>query len=286
MSDKPGRLWLVATPIGNRGDLSPRAVEVLGRCDLIAAEDTRHSGRFLASFGVNKPMISYFEGNEKDRAETLIARCLGGETIGLVTSAGHPAISDPGYRIVDAAHRAGVEVGVVPGACAAVSALAVSGLPSDEFTFLGFIPRDGSKRDAVWRRMALGGTFVIYESANRLVKTLGDLRDHLGDPVTCVARELTKMHEEVRRARASDLETEYASREVPGEIVLTVRVEPPKRERESDVELARKIRALRERTRLSDRDLADAVATLCEAPRKDAYRVVMESRADENESKS
>ncbi|MCL4235850.1 MAG: rRNA small subunit methyltransferase 1, partial [Deltaproteobacteria bacterium] len=154
MTSGTGRLWIVATPIGNRGDLPPRAVEVLGACDRIAAEDTRYSGRFLASFGIDKPMISYFEGNEKDRAETLVERCLAGETIGLVTSAGLPAISDPGYRVVDAAHRAGVEVGVVPGACAAVSALAVSGLPSDEFTFLGFIAREGAKRDAVWRTMA------------------------------------------------------------------------------------------------------------------------------------
>ncbi|MCC6159169.1 MAG: 16S rRNA (cytidine(1402)-2'-O)-methyltransferase [Deltaproteobacteria bacterium] len=281
MTANVGRLWLVATPIGNRGDLPPRAVEVLGECDLIAAEDTRHSGRFLASFGIRKPMISYFEGNEIDRAESLIERCLAGRTIGLISSAGHPAISDPGYRIVDAAHRAGVEVRVVPGACAAVSALAVSGLPSDEFTFLGFIPREGVKRSEIWRRMATGGTFVLYESANRLVRTLEHLREHLADPVACVARELTKLHEEARRARASDLATEYASRDVPGEIALVVHVETPRRERATDADLAEKLRKLRERTQLSDRDLADAAAILCGIPRKDAYRVVTESRIDD-----
>ncbi len=281
MTGKAGRLWLVATPIGNRGDLSPRAIEVLETCDLIAAEDTRYSGRFLASFGVRKPMISYFEGNERERAEPLIERCLAGETIALVTSAGHPAISDPGYRIVDAAHRADIDVRVVPGPCAAVSALAVSGLPSDEFVFLGFIPRDGSKRDDIWRRMKNGGTFVLYESANRLARTLADLRDRLADPVACVARELTKLHEEVRRARASELAIEFAARDVPGEVVIVVRIEPPPRERLGDDDLTQKVRDLRERTRMSDRDLADAIAILLGIPRKHAYRLVTDTRADD-----
>src|SRR2546425_10783654 len=161
----PGTLYLVATPIGNREDIALRALRVLKECDVVAAEDTRHTGQLLKHFGISKPLLSYFQFNEAKRSEEIIERLRRGEKVALVTDAGSPGISDPGERVVRSALNAGLRVEAVPGACALVAALTASGLPTDEFHFIGFLPhKSGQRRKQLETSAALPGTLVLYES--------------------------------------------------------------------------------------------------------------------------
>ena len=216
-----GILWLVGTPIGNLGDLSPRAAEVLGAVDLVAAEDTRRSGRLLSGIGLSKPLVSYFEGNERERANELLARLLDGASLALVTDGGMPSVSDPGFRLVRLCAEAGVEVRVVPGPSAAIAALALSGLPTDRFVFEGFLPK---KRGERVRRLELlkddERTLILFESPRRLSGLIDDLLAVFGDRPLAIARELTKMHEEVVRGRVSEMVGRFD--EVKGEVVVVV----------------------------------------------------------------
>ena len=216
-----GILWLVGTPIGNLGDLSPRAVEVLAAADLVAAEDTRRSGRLLSGVGLTKPLVSYFEGNERERAVELLARLKEGASIALITDGGMPSVSDPGFRLVRLCGEAGVEVRVVPGPSAAIAALVVSGLPTDRFVFEGFLPRKRGER--IRRLEALKDderTLVVFESPRRLTQLMGELLEVFGDRNVAVARELTKLHEQVVRARLSEMMGRFD--EVKGEVVVVV----------------------------------------------------------------
>src|SRR5438876_1155048 len=189
----PGTLYLVATPIGNLQDITLRALRTLKECDLVAAEDTRRTGQLLRHFGISKPLLSYFQFNEAKRSEEIIERLRRGEKVALVTDAGSPGISDPGERVVRAAIAAGFRVEPVPGPTALVAALTASGLPTDEFHFIGFLPhKSGQRRAKLERLREVSGTLVLYESPYRIAKLLEELRDICPDRVVVLGRELTK----------------------------------------------------------------------------------------------
>ena len=194
-----GVLYVVATPIGNLGDLSPRAVETLRRVDAICCEDTRHSRPLLVHHGIERPLVALHEHNESELAEKLVARMLAGESLGLVSDAGTPLVSDPGYRLVRAARAAGIRVSPLPGACAAIAALSVAGLASDRFAFEGFLPAKPAARRARLAQLASEPrTLVFYESSHRIEEMLADARIAFGDVRAAVlARELTKLFETV-----------------------------------------------------------------------------------------
>ena len=219
-----GKLFVVATPIGNLEDITLRAIRVLKEADIIAAEDTRRTRKLLNHFGVKTPLTSYHEHNELKKGAELAKMMLLGKSVALVSDAGTPSISDPGYRLVRGAINEGIPVMSVPGPSALVSALSISGLEISEFTFLGFLPSKASQR-----RNALEGlkkkeaTYATYESPRRLRKTLLDIYDILGDVEVVVAREMTKLHEEVLRGKASELINRFEASGVKGEIVLIFR---------------------------------------------------------------
>jgi 16S rRNA (cytidine1402-2'-O)-methyltransferase len=219
-----GKLILCGTPIGNLEDLSPRAVRVLGEADAVACEDTRRTRKLLTHAGVHaRELIAYHEANERRRAGELVARIAGGERVVLVSDAGMPGLSDPGYRLVRACVDGGLDVEVVPGPSAGVSALALSGLPPARFAFEGFLPRKpGDRRRRLGSIVDDDRTLVFFESPHRIGAALRDLVEVLGDRPACLARELTKMHEEVRRGTLSEL-VESVDLDPPrGEIVLVV----------------------------------------------------------------
>lgn len=199
MSTAAATLYVVATPIGNLGDLSPRAQEVLRSVAAICAEDTRHTGQLLAHFGISKPLVALHDHNEEAMAERVVARLLGGESLAVVSDAGTPLVSDPGFRLVRAARVAGVKVSPIPGACAAIAALSVAGLPSDRFVFEGFLPAKGAaRRERLNKLAAETGTLVFYESSHRIAESLADMAAAFGgERPAVVARELTKLFETV-----------------------------------------------------------------------------------------
>jgi 16S rRNA (cytidine1402-2'-O)-methyltransferase len=203
----PGRIELVATPIGNMADLSPRAREALAGADLIAAEDTRHTAGLLRQLGVTRPLVSLHDHNEAERRDELIAQVQRGTRMAVVSDAGTPLVSDPGYLLVQAAIAAGVLVQAVPGPSAVLVALAVSGLPVDRFSFEGFLPaRSGPRREKLRALAAEPRTMVFFEAPHRIVETLEDMQQELGaDRTACVARELTKTHESVYRGSLARL---------------------------------------------------------------------------------
>ncbi len=216
-------LYLVATPIGNLEDITLRALRVLKECDVIAAEDTRHTGRLLHHFGISKPMLSYFQFNEARRSEELLERLARGEKVALVTDAGSPGISDPGERVVRAARVAGFRVEAVPGACALVAALTASGLPTDEFHFIGFLPhKSGGRRKRLESALQLPGTLVLYESPFRIEKLLGELREVAPAREVILARELTKKFEEFLRGKPEALWQILQQRNLRGEFVVLI----------------------------------------------------------------
>jgi 16S rRNA (cytidine1402-2'-O)-methyltransferase len=220
---RAGTLYLVATPIGNLEDITLRALRVLKECDVVAAEDTRHSGRLLQHFRITKPLLSYFQFNEARRSEEILARLRRGEKVALVTDAGSPGISDPGGRVVAAALAAGLRVEAVPGPCALVAALTASGLPADEFHFVGFLPhKSGQRRRQLEGLRTVPGTLVFYESPYRIVKFLEELNELYPTRRTVLARELTKKFEEIRGGLPARLLAELRERTAKGEFVVLV----------------------------------------------------------------
>ncbi len=219
----PGTLYLVATPIGNLEDITLRALRTLKECDVIAAEDTRHTGQLLKHFQISKPLISYFQFNEARRSEEIIERLRRGEKVALVTDAGSPGISDPGERVVKAVIAADLRVEPVPGASAVVAALTASGLNTGEFHFVGFLPhKSGQRRTQLERLKAVPGTLVLYESPYRVEKLLGELKDILPERRVVLARELTKKFEEFLRGTPAELIQRIGSRTLKGEFVVLV----------------------------------------------------------------
>jgi 16S rRNA (cytidine1402-2'-O)-methyltransferase len=269
---QPGRLWVVATPIGNLGDLAPRAQQVLRDAAVVAVEDTRHSRPLLQHFGIATPMTALHEYNERAAVAALVARLQGGEDVALISDAGTPLVSDPGFRLVRAAREAGLEVLPVPGACAAIAALSVAGLPSDRFVFEGFLPAKASARRERLRELANEArTLVIYESSHRIVECCTDLRDVLGaEREARLLRELTKVHETCIGMTLGDIAGRVANdpEQRLGECVLVV----AGRGEEADVKLAegRRVYALL-RAELAPAQAAKLAAAISGAARKDLY---------------
>lgn len=244
MSEERGRLFVVGTPIGNLEDLSPRAIRTLGEADVVAAEDTRRTGLLLSRHGLRRPLVSYFEGNEARRADELCGRIRAGEVVALVSEAGMPAVSDPGFRLVRRCIDAGLPVTVVPGPSAVLAALVGSGLPVSEFRFVGFLPRAAGRRRA--RLAALrrdDATLVLFEAPGRLVAMLAELREAFGDRRAAVARELTKLHEEFVRGKLSELQEQFLARPVRGEVTVVVEGGRPQEPAPEDDALAAAVRA-------------------------------------------
>lgn len=217
-----GTLYLVATPIGNLEDMSPRAVRVLRGCKLIAAEDTRRTKKLLSHFDIHTPLTSYFEHNKLTKLETILAALADGD-VALVSDAGTPALNDPGYELVRAALASGFDVRPVPGPSAPIAALSVSGLPTDAFLYLGYLPHKRSERRSLLSQIAdLRYTLIFLESPHRLADTLEDLLAVLGDRPICIAREMTKMFEEFWRGSLSGALAEFTRRDARGEFTLVV----------------------------------------------------------------
>ncbi len=274
MTDRlaPG-LHVVATPIGNLGDLSPRAADTLRRADRILAEDTRVTAKLLAHIGAKAPMNRYDDHTSEGERERIVAG-LGEEAVALVSDAGTPLISDPGYKLVRAARAAGHEVHTVPGPCAAIAALSLAGLPTDRFLFLGFLPaKTKARADAIAEVAAVRATLVLYESGPRLADTLVALSEALGPREAAVARELTKLHEECVTGSLDELAKRYAGASPRGEIVIVVG--PPAQaaevsEEELDIALDEAL------ARLSPSRAAAEVADRLKVPRKRAYGRALE----------
>lgn len=224
-----GTLYVVGTPIGNLGDISARALETLESCDFIAAEDTRVTLKLLNHFGIKKPLISYFEHNKFERGPIIADRILSGENGVIVTDAGMPAISDPGEDLVKLCIEKGIKVESVPGPCAFTTALAISGMPSRRFTFEGFLPTDKQSRRAhIESLVCEERTMILYEAPHRLGATLGDLAAALGDREIAIARELTKIHEQVIRTTLCAAADKYSKESLKGEIVIIINGAEPK----------------------------------------------------------
>jgi 16S rRNA (cytidine1402-2'-O)-methyltransferase len=278
-----GTLVLVSTPIGNLGDLSPRAVETLARADVVYCEDTRRTRGLLAHAGLKGVRLLSLHGhNEMARVDTVLALLAEGRTVAVVSDAGTPAVSDPGSRLVSAAAAAGATVTAVPGPSAVLAALVVSGLATDRFCFEGFLPRRGGDRRR--RVAAVAGesrTVVLFEAPGRLVATLDDLIDACGgDRPVAVARELTKLHEEVWRGTLADASVAFSGREVRGEIVVVLAGNPESVRVPEDIEVAEAVRG-----RLAEgdslRDAAGQVAGQLGISRRRAYDLALELRRNE-----
>ncbi|RKW34711.1 MAG: 16S rRNA (cytidine(1402)-2'-O)-methyltransferase [Lachnospiraceae bacterium] len=220
-----GKIYLVATPIGNLSDISMRAIETLKNADIIACEDTRNTIRLLNHFEIKGHLTSYHEYNKIDKAYELCEKVKEGKNIAFVSDAGMPAISDPGYELVDIAYKEGVEVTVVPGASAVVSALAISGISSRRFAFEGFLPADKNEKKEILTELSQESrTLILYEAPHRLLKTLKELFEYMGNRNIAIVREITKLHEEVLRGKLADIIADYESEKIAirGEYVLVI----------------------------------------------------------------
>ena len=277
-----GTLYLVATPIGNLEDITLRALRVLGEADLIACEDTRHTRKLLAHYKISSPTTSYHQHNERERAAELISKLEGGATVALVSDAGTPLVSDPGYRLVGQAIERGVSVVPIPGPSALIAAVSASGLRSDEFTFAGFLPPKQSARRARLRELAeRKSTLIFYEAPHRIKETLIDALHALGDRPCVIARELTKLHEQFIRGRLSAIE--LIEGEARGEIVLLI---GPPTEDQAGESISRESKSILEEVEEVVRDEGiDQKAALKRVARargiskSAAYRLLLEERA-------
>lgn len=266
-----GTLYLVATPIGNLGDITTRAVRVLREVPLIAAEDTRHTGRLLAHLGVHTPLVSYHEHNARARRDGLLDALAVGD-LALVSDAGSPGLSDPGHDLVVAAVAAGHPVSPVPGPSSLVAAATASGLVPGPFVMLGFLPRRGlARRAALGRAAATGLPLVVFEAPPRLAPTLAEMADLLGPRPAAVARELTKLHEEIRRGPLRDLAAHYAAEPARGEVVVVVgAAEAADAETDGTDDAAAVLRGLL-RAGLGPSQAAREAAAVTGRPRSDLY---------------
>lgn len=268
-------LYVVATPIGNLEDITLRALRVLREVDLIAAEDTRHTRKLLARYDIDTPVTSYHENNERTKADALARRLEAGESIALVSDAGTPTISDPGYHLIRAAAWKGVPVTPVPGVSAAVAALSVSGLATDRFVFQGFLPaRQSRRREALRQLQGEERTLVFYEAPHRIRESLADMREVLGDREALVGRELTKVHEELRRGTLSRLTAGLEEAPARGEFAIVVagcQDTPEVDERALRAEIERLLEAGH-----SANETAKVLAKTFSLTKRDVYKMVLE----------
>jgi 16S rRNA (cytidine1402-2'-O)-methyltransferase len=272
----PGRLYVVATPIGNLEDITYRAVRVLGEVDLIACEDTRQTRKLLDHYGIQKPAVSYHEHNETERAAELAAKLLAGASIALVSDAGEPLVSDPGYRLVRAAIEGGVPVYPIPGPSATLAALSASGLPTDAFRFGGFLPHKPGQRIKALEAIAdEHATVIFYDAPQRILETLEAVEQLFGDRPVVVAREITKIYEEFLRGSAAEVRAQLAARDsVKGEITLLIgkAVAPP----HDDTPLEEAVGAL-ERAGVPRMDAIKQVARRRGLPKREVYDQLLNS---------
>jgi 16S rRNA (cytidine1402-2'-O)-methyltransferase len=235
-----GILYVVSTPIGNLEDITLRALRILKEVALIAAEDTRHTGLLLKHFGIQTPLTSYFEGNEMKKKEWLLSRLKQGDRIALVSDAGTPGISDPGFRLIRMAVENRIPVVPIPGPSAVIAALSIAGLPTDAFLFEGFLPHKSKKRrDLLQQLEGVRETLIFYESPHRLSESLKDILEILGDREIVLTRELTKIYEEVLRGKASEIRNQIGERKLKGEMTLVISGKTRKG-RKSDEEIGRR----------------------------------------------
>ena len=280
-----GTLYLVSTPIGNLEDITHRAVRLLGEVELIACEDTRHTRKLLKHYGINTRTISYHEHNERERAAELLSLIESGADVAIVSDAGTPGISDPRFRIARHAIESGVRVVPVPGPSALVAALVASGLPTDEFFFGGFLPsRSGARRARLTELRSFPATLIFYEGPHRIAATLKDAHEILGEREAVVARELTKMHEEIARGRLSELAERFLSPEnARGEMVLIIDRTVIKSESANDVSVVSiaSLVATFEAEGLDHRAALKKAARQLGFSRDEAYRRLVAERAQE-----
>lgn len=272
---------MVATPIGNLEDITLRALRVLREADLIACEDTRHTGKLLAHYRITTPTSSYHEHNEQQRTGWLVERLESGTDIALVSDAGTPSISDPGYRLVRAALERGVRVSPIPGACAIISALSISGRPTDSFAFLGFLPgRRVARRNRLRALRSESRTLLFFESPLRLASTLSDIDEMLDSREVTVAREMTKVHEQLVTGTAAELASLFRSRRPRGEAVVVVEKSSPEAAAESvsDRELDLRIEGLLDQG-LSRKDAIKQLAKELASPKRELYLRLLRGKA-------
>ena len=277
----PGTLYLVATPIGNLADITHRALQVLNDVDLIACEDTRHTHKLLNHYGINTKTISYHEHNEQQRSAELIDRLRQGTSIAVVSDAGTPSISDPGFRLVRAAIENEIVVVPVPGPSALIAALVAAGLPTDEFFFAGFLPsRTSARRTRLTELQSIPGTLIFYEAPHRLAATLADAYEILGEREAVVARELTKLHEEIRRGLLSKLAADYTEKtDIRGEIVVLIDRNVIGAAATSSVSVATLVDQF-EQAGLDHRTALKKAARELGLSRAEAYRKLLSERSD------
>ena len=281
MTPARGTLYVVATPIGNLEDVTLRALRILKEADLIACEDTRQTRKLLDHYGISKRTVSYHEHNEAERAGELVEEMGSGASVALVSDAGMPGISDPGYRLVSLAAQRGIPVVPVPGASAFVAALAASGLPTDSFRFGGFLPaKRGARRDALTAIRESPNTEIFYEAPHRLPEALEDVVEVLGPerPVV-VAREVTKLHEEFLRGGAAELLEKLRARPIKGECTLLIgKAEQGTVTGEQELELATRLRQLMEERKLDEKSALKIAAKELGVSRSEAYRRLQRAR--------
>ena len=275
----PG-LYVTATPIGNARDITLRALDVLAGCDLIAAEDTRVSAKILAIHGISRPLTAYNDHNGARERPKLLARLRHGARVALISDAGTPLVSDPGYKLVREALAEGVAVHAVPGASASLTALSVAGLPSDRFFFVGFLPAKAGERGTTLSELKnIRATLIFFESAQRLSESLAQMAHVLGERAVVVARELTKLHEEVRRGTLRFLAEQYACQAPPkGEV--TILVGPPPEQMADTTRIDHLLdQAL---PFMPVRAAAELIANALERPRKEVYQRALQKKSDDN----
>ena len=276
-----GGIYLVATPIGNLGDISLRALELLAGADVIACEDTRVTGKLTQRYGIKTPLTPYHEHNAGEARPKIMARLSDGQAVALVSDAGTPLISDPGYRLVREVSEAGFPITALPGASAVLAALNLAGLPTDRFFFEGFLPtKQAGRQKRIAELITIPATLVLFESGPRLATALADLATGLGPRAAAICRELTKLHEEIRRGDLATLAQDYATgAETRGEIVIVVA--PPAEDEGTADDLDEMLRhAL---ARVSVKDAVGEVALATGRPRREVYQRALEIEKDGND---
>ena len=277
---KTGKLYLVATPLGNLEDITQRALRILNEVDLIAAEDTRHTLKLLNYFQIKKSLLSYYQHNERERADQIIDKILAGTNVALVSDAGMPGISDPGSILVKTAIKQGITVIPIPGASAVITALAASGLDTKSFWFVGFLPRKKNEQSAkLFEMQDFQGTLVFYEAPYRILATLKNIQEVLGDRRVVVARELTKLHEEFIRGFLSKIIKELSERDLKGEFTLVVEgSEPSVKNNQDSTNFDIDELFLKKKTNLSLRQELKEIAHQTGKSVKEVYQLYLENQ--------
>src|SRR5438067_2584906 len=283
-----GCLYLVGTPIGNLEDITLRALRILKEVDQIACEDTRHTQKLLTHYDIHKPLVSYHQHNELTRAPELVVELEQGAKIALVSDAGMPLVSDPGHRLVTLCLRHHIPVVPIPGPSALLASLSASGLPSEEFLFVGFLPaRTGERRRALERLRIEDRTIILYEAPHRVAECVADAREVLGNRSACIAREVTKMHEEFRRGKLSELAASLEERPARGEITLLIGPEAPadaRTQANSTQSLADRVEELIRRAKLDRKEALKLAAKERGLTRHDAYAQIVDAKANQKET--